>query len=227
MPRALLVVLSGVLLALSASASAQMCAGSASYAHRSFKVAGAAEFNHNAKSFTGALGFGGTGAFGEVGIGTTSYTNINGSSTTFGGGAGYQVTLGQKGNVQLCPTAGVAFLSGPNNVDVFGDGSVVLDFRETDLSFALTLGVEAARSGQTQIIPTVSIAFVSATAKVHDRVSGNSQSNGQTFGTLGLGLGFVINQTVTLRPMVSIPVGLDGASTVFGGTISVNFGSSR
>lgn len=50
------------------------------------------------------------------------------------------------GIVHLCPTASLGFASGPNNLDVFGDGSVVLDLSETDVSFGLELGVLASGS---------------------------------------------------------------------------------
>ena len=148
MPRALLMVLSAAFLGLSASADGQMCAGFASFAQGPYQVFGSAGFNNNAKSFGAGFGFGGAGPFGEISIGTTNYDNIDGSSTLFGAGLGYQVTLGQTGIVHLCPTASLGFASGPNNLDVFGDGSVVLDLSETDVSFGLELGVLA--SGRTQ-----------------------------------------------------------------------------
>jgi len=217
-------VLSGAFLGLCASADGQMCAGFASFAKGPYQVFGTAGFNDNAKSFAGGFGFGGAGPFGQVSIGTTNYDNIDGSSLLFGGGLGYQVILGQKGILHLCPTASLGFASGPNNLDVFGDGSVVLDLSETDLSFGLGLGVLASGSNQTQIIPVASLGFVSATAKASDDVSGASQSDTQTFGMLELGLGFVFNQVFTFRPTVAIPIGLDGGSTSFGATIGVNFG---
>lgn len=170
------------------------------------------------------VSFGGTGAFGQVSIGTATYDNIDGSSLLFGAGAGYQIPLGQKRLAHLCPTASLGLASGPNNLDVFGDGSVVVDLSETDLSFGMSLGVLASQSPQAQIIPTGSISLVSATVKASDDVSGASDSQTETFGLLGFGIGFVFNQVITARPSVSIPVGLDGASTTFAATFSVNFG---
>jgi len=212
-------------LALSPSlASGQVCSGFASFGQRPFQVFGAAGFNDNAKTFTGGFAFGGSGAFGQLGIGTTSFDEVDGSSFNFNGGAGYQVPLGQKGIVYLCPTASVAFASGPNDIDVFGDGSLVLDLNETDLAFGLALGVIASRSGQTQIIPAGSLSFVHATLKAKDQVSGASDSQSESFGMLALGLGFVFNQMFTLHPGVAIPFGVDGASTTFGLSFSANFG---
>jgi hypothetical protein len=219
--------LAGAFLGLCASADAQMCAGLASFTRGPYQVFGTAGFNDNAKSFAGGFGFGGAGPFGQISIGTTNYDNIDGSSLLLGAGGGYQATLGQKGIVHLCPTASLGIASGPNNLDVFGDGSVVLDLHETDLSFGLALGVLASGSNPTEIIPMASLAFVSATAKASDDVSGSSQSDTQTFGLLELGLGFVFNRVVSFRPHVAIPIGLNGASTSFGATMSVNFGKPR
>jgi hypothetical protein len=224
MARCLLLVIVGGLAALPTAATGQVCSGFASFAQGPFQVLGSAAFNDEAKSFGGGFAFGGAGAFGQVSIGTTSFDNLDGSSFNFGGGAGYQVSLDKRRIFHLCPIASVAFASGPNDIDVFGDGSLVLDLSETDFEFAVALGAVASRSGQTQIIPVGSLAFVSATLKAKDQVSGTSDSQSETFGLLGLGLGFVFNQVFTLRPNVAIPIGLEGASTTFSVTLSVNFG---
>jgi hypothetical protein len=224
MIRHLLLLIVGGLIALPTLASGQVCSGFASFAEGPFQVFGSAGFNDNAKSFGGGFAFGGAGPFGQLSIGTTTFNDLDGSSFNFAGGAGYQFTLDQRGLVHLCPAASVAFASGPNNIDVFGDGSVVLDLSETDLVFGLGIGAVASRSGQTQIIPNGSLAFVSATAKGSDDVSGTSDSQSETFGLFTMGLGFVFNQVFTLHPSVTIPFGLDGASTTFGVTLSVTFG---
>lgn len=226
MTRRLLQLVIGALAALPTVASGQVCNGSTSFANGSFQVSGSADFNDNAKSFGGGLAFGGAGPFGQFALATTSFDDFDGSSRSFAAGAGYQLTLGQSGLVHLCPIASVAFTSGPNNIDVFGDGSVVLDLSETDFVFGLAVGGVASQSGQTQIIPTGSLALVNATLKATDDVSGASDSESESFGVLGLGLGFVFDHVLTLRPNVSIPFGLDGASTSFGVTIGVSFGQT-
>ncbi len=220
----LLLVIVGGLAALPTAATGQVCSGFASFAPGPFQVFGSAAFNDKAKSFGGGFAFGGAGAFGQLSIGTTSVDNVDGSSFNFGGGAGYQISLDKRSVVHLCPIASVGFSSGPNDIDVFGDGSLVLDLSETDFEFGVALGAVASRSGQTQIIPAGSLALVSATFKAKDQVSGASDSQSETFGLLGLGLGFVFNQVFTLRPGVAIPFGLEGASTTFVVALSMNFG---
>lgn len=224
MMRGLLAVMASGLAVMPTLATGQVCSGFASFAQGPFQVLGVASFNDEAKTFGGGFAFGGAGAFGQLGIGTTSYDNLDGSTFTFGAGAGYQLSLDKTGILHLCPNAAVAFGSGPNDLDVFGDGSLVIDLSQTDFTFGVALGAVASRSGQTQIIPTGSLAFVSATVKAKDDVSGDSESQSETFGLLGLGLGFVFNQVFTLRPGVEIPFGLEGASTTFVVTLAANFG---
>jgi hypothetical protein len=224
MPRHQLLVLFGVLLGVPRIASSQVCSGQASFAHGAYQVFGSAVFNDDAKSFGGGFAFGGVGPFGQLNIGTTSYDGLDGSSLNLGAEAGYQVSLDKRGLFQLCPTAAFGFSSGPNNIDIFGDGSLVLDISQTEFSFGVGFGALASRSAQAQIIPTASVSFVSATLKASDDVSGQSESNSETFGVVGLGLGFVFNQVVSFHPGVAIPVGLEGASTTFGATVSVSFG---
>ena len=218
------ILLLGSLLALPDLASGQVCTGFASFAEGPYQVFGSATFNDNAKSFGGGFAFGGAGPFGQVSIGTSSFDELDGSSFNFGGGAGYQFSLDQRGLFFLCPTGSVGFTSGPNDIDVFGDGSLVVDLSETDLVFGLSAGAVASRSGQTQIVPVASLAFVSATFKLSDDVSGDSDSDTETFGLASLGLGFVFNRVVTVRPGVALPFGLEGAATTFGVSLSVNFG---
>jgi len=208
------------------SAVAQLCTGLGSFSDGPFQASATAAFNDNAKSFGGGFAFGRTGAFGSIGVGATSFDEFDGTGFNVSGGAGYQIALDRKGLVHLCPTGGVAFLSGPNDVDVFGDGSVVIDLSETDIFFGVDLGLVATQSGGTQIVPAGSLGFVSATVKGKDQVSGASDSQSESFGLLGLGIGFIFNKTVALHPRVSVPFGLEGASASFGLTLSINFGNT-
>jgi len=208
-------------------AEGQTCTGFASFTDGPMQLAGSALFNDNAKEFAAGFAVGGSGPFGNVSVGTTSFDEVDASSFNLGAGVGYQVKLDSKGIAYLCPMAAVNHASGPNDLDVFGDGSFVADFSETDLLFGISLGVVASQSGKTKIIPTGSLSFVSGTVKVEEQGTGVSDSQTESFGLLGLGIGFILNSVVTLRPGVSIPFGLEGASTSFGAAISVNFGAKR
>ena len=224
MPRALLAVLVGATVGLSSSAAAQVCNGVASFAQGAVQLFGSVGFSNNAKSFGGGVGFGGSGLFGQATIGRTSYDNIDGSSRLLGFALGYQVPLDRDRSVYVCPGVSIGFASGPNNVDVLGNGSVVLDLRETDYSFGLAFGGFASQSPGTRIVPTGSLALVSGTLKTTDDVSGASNSQHETFALVGFGVGLLFNQVFALRPSVAVLIGLDDTSTTFGATVSVNFG---
>lgn len=224
MPRPLVLITVGALLSLATPGAAQVCGGFTSFANGSFQVSGAVQFNDQAKIFGGAFALGGRGAFGQLGIATTSYDDFDGSTIAFAGSVGYQVALDQKGVFHLCPVASLVYGSGPNDVDFFGDGSLILDFSQTDLSFGVSVGVLPAQVGSTRVIPSASLAVVNASVKGTDDASGQSDSQSETFELLGVGLGIVFNEVVTVRPGVSIPIGLEGASTTFGAIVSVNFG---
>ena len=68
------------------------------------------------------------------------------------------------------------------------------------------------------------LALVSGTLKSRDDVSGASNSQHETFGLVGFGVGLLFNQVFALRPSVAVLFGLDDTSTTFGATVSVNFG---
>jgi len=227
MPRPLTLISAGAFLGLAGPAAAQVCGGFTSFANGAYQISGAAQFNDQAKTFGGGFAFGGRAAFGQIGIGTTSYDQLHGSSLSLMGAAGYQVALDKKAVFQMCPVATINHSSGPNNVDYFGDGSLILDFNETDLAFGVIFGAVPAMDGSTRLIPSAGFTVVSASAKVKDDVSGQSNTQSETFELVGLGLGIVFNQTVTVRPGVHIPMGLQGASTTFGAIVSVNFGRAR
>jgi len=105
--------------------------------------------------------------------------------------------------------------------DISGTG---VDYSETDIS--LGVGVIATRTEQVDIVPTGSIEFANADGKLKD-ASGNSVSNSESFGIVGLGIGFVFSHQVSIKTAVAIPFGLNGASTTFGVTLAVNFGAAR
>jgi hypothetical protein len=198
----------------STSLAAQVCAGFPSFQGRPIQVQGSALFNNNSNAFRGGVGLGGAGAFGNLDLGTVHIDALNGSAATVGGGVGYQLSLDKKGTVQMCPAVGVEFDIGPN----FPTG---WDHSETDVSLGIGVGVVATRTEQVDVVPTGSIAFANADRKVVNT------SNSQSFGIIGLGVGFVFSHQVSIKPAISIPFGLSGAATTFGVTLAVNFRSAQ
>lgn len=213
---AVLVTLSG-----SAPVTAQLCAGLPSFQGRPIQLIGTALFNDNGKAFAGGVGFGGTGAFGNVALGSTHIDVYHASAFNVGGGAGYQVPLDRQGSVQLCPAAEVEFFLGPQNIQGTG-----VDYSETNISIGVGVGVIAARTEHADVVPTVFLDFANAHSKLKDAL-GNSTSNSQSFGIVGLGIGFVFSHRVSIRPSAAIPFGISGASTTFGVTLALNYRGAR
>ena len=174
---------------LPCKAAGQICSGFAAFTEGRFQASGSGAFNDDAKSFGGGFAFGTEWSFGQVSLGTTSYDDLDGSSFNAGASAGFQFKLDSKGKAQWCPTVGFAFASGPNDVDVFGDSTFILDLVEEDFSFGISAGVVTSESDQTRLVPTVSLSFVSATLKAEDQVSGDSDSVHDSFGVWDWGLG--------------------------------------
>lgn len=205
--------------AIPSTVAAQVCAGFASFERGPIALSAGASFNDNAKVFGGSVAFGGSSAFGQLNLGAIDFDDFDESAFNVGGGAGYQVVLDQQRTFHLCPFAGVGFVMGPKNIA--GSG---IDYSETDFEAGIALAAIASRTSEVQVVPSASLAFANANAKLKD-ASGSSVSDSESFGLLGLGVGFVFSRQFTFKPSVSIPFGLEGASTSFGVTVAVTFGS--
>lgn len=226
MSRLLTTVSVGALFACAApdALDAQVCTGGAAFGRYALQLSAATEFNHDAKSFGGGLAVGGRRPFGGLAVSRTTYDGIDGSTITLGGAFGYQVPLDRKDQFQLCPIASVGLAFGPNNVDLSGNGTYIVDFSETELRLGVSAGVVAAHSAihPTRFIPTGSFSVVRGTSRITDDLNGGTTSASQTFELLGLGAGLVFNQRVVLAAGASIPIGLSGASTTFDVSVSLN-----
>jgi hypothetical protein len=78
-----------------------------------------------------------------------------------------------------------------------------------------------------RILPTAGLGLQYSKAKVEDTsVGGTSVEASETYGLARLGVGFVFNNQISLRPSVDIPLGSDISNDpAFGLTVGYNFGS--
>jgi len=74
------------------------------------------------------------------------------------------------------------------------------------------------------VIPFGSFSYVHGTATVSVPGLG-SESASDSFGMAELGLGLLLNQRVSIRPSVSLPVGLDGSSATFNFAVGFQVGA--
>lgn len=212
---------------ISTPARAQVCAGFPSLRDRPFQVGGGAAFTEDVTSF-GASFTGGKRFFGTLNVGTTSIEVLNGSSVDLNVGAGYEVGLSQ-GTVAICPLAGVAVGLGPNNIN-----GTDVDVATRSLTLGVSVGTIAARSPQFAFIPAIFLQLASATTTVYNNVAGtvpwpavraaSGVSESETFGVVGVGLGFVLERVLTIQPAVAFPFGSSASNPAFGITVAVNLG---
>jgi hypothetical protein len=126
---------------------------------------------------------------------------------------GYQM---QVGKAQICPVASLGYDNGPDS-DAFGVNSST-----KSAAFGLAFGTPMGTS-QLQIVPSAGVGVVYAKSNVEIDGIGSGEGS-DAYGIAELGVGLVINQSVSVRPSVAIPVGLTGSDPSFGLTVGFNFG---
>ena len=210
----------GILLA-AVPAPAQMCEGLASFSGRPVQVYGAGGFKSDSRVVAGGVALGGTGAFLNFESGTIQIDAFNRSAYQTAVGVGYQVALNQKGTAQLCPLANWTHLWGPDNV--LGTG---LDYNEQHSTLGAMAGFVAARRGRLAVIPTAALAFMLTSSQLADTSGHAVSSTSMMFGMVGLGVGLVLDEQVTIRPALEIPVGGMGGPA-FQIMLGVNLGKGH
>jgi Outer membrane protein beta-barrel domain len=218
-----LVVSLAVLAIVRSQAAAQTCQGLASYSAGQLQVAANAQFPEGGKVWGGSLSYGlPSGIFGGADLQTTSINNDGGSSLGIGAHAGYQMKLGRSGKMALCPVARLALGMGPDAEA--GNSSV--DNSQTDIHVGFALGTEMGASQQMRILPTAGLGLQYSKLKTEITGPGaGTEEFSDTYALARLGVGFVFNQQISVRPTVDIPVGLEGSDPVFGLSVGYNFGS--
>jgi hypothetical protein len=220
MRRSLVVSLALVAL-VNAPAVAQTCMGLASFSKAPVQVAGNGQFTTGLNSFGGSIGYGmKSGLWGKAEVGTQSYDAVDSHPMTFGARAGYQIPVA-RGKAQVCPTASFTVANGPDFVNE--NNSL------QDATLGLSIGTVMGANPKMKIVPTAGLSYA------HDRLSAKDSSGtslgaaaSQSYGLASLGLGLVLNDNISVRPSVEIPLGLDGGNDArFGFTVGYNFGSSH
>ena len=215
-------VVSLALLAIVKSpAVAQTCMGMASFSNAPVQVAGNGQFTTGVNSFGGSVGYGmKSGLWGKAEVGTQSYDAVDTHPMTFGARAGYQIPVA-RGKAQVCPTASFTMANGP---DFTNENNSI-----QDATLGLSVGTVLGANPKMKIVPTAGLSYA------HDRLSSKDSTGTslgdaatQSYGLASLGLGLVLNDNISVRPSVEIPLGLEGSNDArFGLTLGYNFGSSH
>jgi hypothetical protein len=194
------------------AAHAQTAAGLPSFDDGPFVVTAGVGFG-DTTSFTGGF-LGGTDEFfGGIGVGYSSFDDLDTSATAVSGTVGTTLALDSRGRVSFSPIAGVGFVSGPDlgevDVDIFG------------VRVGGRLGILATTGGPVSVVPTFGLDF--AYDRVNAELLGASESSSDTFAIARLGAGLLFNRRMALVPHVSMPLGRDDSDVSFNVTFAYNF----
>jgi opacity protein-like surface antigen len=208
---------------VNAPAVAQTCQGLASFSAGQMQVVGNIAVPEARTVFGGSFSYGmPSGIYAGADLSNTSIDNDGGSSLGIGAHAGYQMKLGRTGKLNLCPVASLNIGMGPDNDEADLDGS------STDVHFGLALGTEMGSTPRMRIIPTAGLGLQYSKLKLEDSGPGGGPifDGSETYGLARVGVGFVFNQQISVRPTIDIPVGSDLSNDpTFGLSVGYNFGS--
>jgi hypothetical protein len=194
-------------------ARAQVCAGYARLSDAPIQIEAGTSYTDGASSLGGSV-TAGRRLFAGVGLGATWYDRVDGTSFDVGGSAGYEVPLGAR--AALCPGASVQFSNGPDAAEV--------DVRTWGVSGGVSVGWVAAESGRVAVAPSARVSLAWA-HRTFDSARLGEFVFRDTYGVVGVGVGFVVNRTITIRPGLSFPFGLgDSEPTI---RIGVSWGFGR
>jgi opacity protein-like surface antigen len=221
MRRSLIVPLA-LLAIVKTPAAAQTCQGLASYSAGQLQVAGNAQFPEGGKIWGGSISYGlPSGLYAGADLSTTSFDGLDQSSLGVGAHVGYEMKLGRASKISLCPVARLALGMGPD------DKAADLNSSSTDMHFGFAVGTSMGANQQLRILPTAGLGLQYSKLKVEDTSAGGQTVEGsETYGLARLGVGFVFNQQISVRPTVDIPLGSDLVNDpTFGISVGYNFGS--
>ena len=212
-------VVSMALLAIgNAPAVGQTCLGLASFSHGKMQVSGNGQFAEGANKFGAGIAYGlPSNIFGGAQISTTSYDAADASSLGVGANVGYQLAVGKAANIHVCPVASFELGMGPD------DDASETDASSQNATLGFSLGTTMGATPRLQIVPSAGLGL--AYSKLKMEVAGASSELSDTYGQAQLGVGLIFNQSIAVRPSVSIPLGLEGSDPTFGLTVAYSFGS--
>ncbi|MFL5403995.1 MAG: outer membrane beta-barrel protein [Gemmatimonadales bacterium] len=216
-----LVVSLALLAIVRSPAVAQSCLGMASFSSAPVQVAAGGQFSSPANSWNAGLSYGlPSGLFAGADLSTTKFDGVDASSLGVGAHAGYEMSMGKAGQFHVCPVASLKLGMGPD-IDAAN-----LNGSSTDLGFGLAVGTSVGQNPRMRVLPTAGLGLQYSKIKAEDTSPGGTTAEfSETYPLARLGIGFIFNQQISVRPSVDIPISSDLYETSFGVTVAYNFGS--
>jgi hypothetical protein len=193
------------------AAQAQACLGLNPHTLAPMNLTVGAQFTDGAKFYDARFGFGSSIAFGGIRGGLLDSDGSDGTAKLIGADGGLSFITGQSRNILVCPIAGLDYTMLPE--------AGPLDPSTTEGSLGLAIGATIT-TGTLRLIP-----FASAKAIYVRRDDIPFLEDSETFGELAGGLSFAFSDQLLIRPMILVPLGLEGADPRFGVALSLGFGS--
>jgi hypothetical protein len=216
-----LVVSLALLAMVNAPAVAQTCQGLASFTSGKIQVAGNGQFSEGMNRFGAGFSYGlPASVFGGAQISTTSFDGADASSLGIGANLGYQLAMGKSADIHVCPVASLELGMGPDSDAAGAIPAIDRSTREINLGFSI--GKAMGSTPRMQIVPAAGLGIRNLNAKEDDGTTTFDVSD--THGLARLGVGFIFNQQIAVRPSVDIPLGLEGSDPTFGLTVAYSFG---
>jgi hypothetical protein len=198
------------------AAQAQACLGLNPHTLAPMNLTVGAQFTDGAKFYDARFGFGSSIAFGGIRGGLIDGDNTDGTAKLIGVDGGLSFITGQSRNVVVCPIVSLDYTTFPDL------GLSGYDASSTDGGIGLAVGATM-NTGTLRLIPFGSVKLVYSRLDVDTPLGDDSDS--ETFGELAGGLSFAFSDQLLIRPMILVPLGLEGADPRFGVALSLGFGS--
>jgi hypothetical protein len=197
---------------------AQTCMGLASFSNAPLQVTGAGNFSSAVNTFGGTVGYGlQSGLWGNLGVETMSIDGADTHPMRYGVHAGYEKAVGKSRNpISVCPNASFMLGNGPDAPN--------FNASSQDITLGLNFGTALGGTPRMRIIPTAGISWAHSKVSAKDDAGASLGSLSDSYGLAQLGLGLVMNQNISIRPSLDLPL-KSGYDTRFGVTLGYNFGS--
>lgn len=198
---------------------AQACLGNASFASNHMQVTGGLTSSDTFEELDAALVSGSNSVFAGIGVNSATYNGADGS-LRIAGSLGYQVPLSAGGRLQACPLLR-AEVGLPTN-DFNGTGG---ELRTQRYGFGLAVGGPLVRGERWAIVPSVQAQVQRERWVVRGGIDPDDFTD--TYALIGVAVGFVVNESLSVRPSMSIPSSAPFDEPVYGIGVSLNYGGRR
>jgi hypothetical protein len=214
-----------VVLGLIGSAStavAQSCVGLSSFAAGPIRLDAGISTGNDVTTFLGGVSAGApNGPFGSVHVISYKPEDIDERSTGFSLSGGWEFELSRSAasapRISLCPVVGFQRVSESEEVE-----GIEVEGTARNFQLGIALGTTIGTTSALRFAPFGALSFNRLSAEVEG--GGFSFEEDEDYGTIDLGIGILVSRIFTIRPMVTIPVGLEESDPTFGVSVHLNFG---